>query len=221
MTTLTVTNRTKEHKLDALRSEGLMPAVYYGKKEEATSIAVPQKDFIRVWNEAGESTVITLKHEGEDDVDVLIHDVHLDPVTEAPLHADFYAFERGVKLEMKVALEFIGAAPAVKNLGGVLVKVLHELPIAALPKDLPHNIEVDISGLETFEDQILAKDLKLPEGVELTEDPDEVIALVNEPKEEEEEETDEQPDFANIEVEEKGKKEEGESSEGGEEKSEE
>lgn len=191
---------------EKLRSEGLIPAVFYGKKEKSTPISVNMNQFLKVWKEAGESSVITL--EGEmGNKDALIKDVDIDPVNGNPRHADFYVFEKGHKVEVNVPLEFIGVAPAVKELGGTLVKVLHEISIEAEPKDLPHEIEVDISSLLNFESQILAKDIKLPQGVVLIERAEEVVALVEEMKEE----TDEAPtevDLSSIEVEKKGKKEE-------------
>jgi len=144
---------------------------------------LPFAIFEKTLKDAGESTILHL--EGKDiDVDVLIHEVDLDPVTDKPRHADFYAIEKGKKLEIKIPLEFTGVAPAVKDLGGVLVKVMHEMEIEALPKDLPHKIEVDISKLATFDSVVTAADIKLPEGVTLKIKPEEVVASVYEPKEE-------------------------------------
>lgn len=175
-------------------------------------ISVPLVDFIKVWKEAGETSVVTLKGE-EGEHEALIHDIDFDPVTETPRHADFYVFEKGHKLEVDVPIEFEGVSPAVKDLGGILIKVLYEIKVEAMPKDLPREIKVDISSLVNFESQILASDLKLPAGVELKESPEEVVALVSEPKEEKEEVP---VDLSAIEVEKKGKKEEeGEGSEAG------
>lgn len=188
----------KEHKL---------PAVFYGPKEETTSISVPLKSFLNVWKEAGESTVVQLSGIG-DPKEVLIHDVDVDPVSGDPRHADFYVMEKGKKVTVNVPLEFMGEAPAVKELGGMLVKVLHELEIEALPKDLPHNISVDVSVLKDFDSQVQVKDLVLPEGVGATAEPEEVVVLAAEAKEEEEEVPAEAPDLESIEVEQKGKKEE-------------
>ena len=144
----------------------------------------------------------------------MIHDVDLDPVTDKPRHADFYAIEKGKTLEISVPLEFIGVAGAVKELGGILVKVMHEVEIEALPKDLPHNIVVDISSLKTFDDVIKASDIKLPEGVTLKVKADEVIASVYEPKEEVEVAP---VDLSAIEVAKKGKEaKEGEAEAGAE-----
>jgi len=82
------------------------------------------------------------------------------------------------KVEVAVPLIFEGTSLAVKDLGGTLVKNIAELEIKALPQNLPHEIVVSIDGLNTFEDRILAKDIKLPEGVELKIKPDEIIASV-------------------------------------------
>ena len=87
-------------------------------------------------------------------------------------------------IEAAVQLVFEGVSPAVKNLGGILVKVMREVEIEALPKNLPHELVVDISRLVNFEDKILAKDIVLPIGIELKINPEEVIALVEIPKEE-------------------------------------
>ncbi|MEX0930177.1 MAG: 50S ribosomal protein L25 [Candidatus Paceibacterota bacterium] len=218
MITLKIRQRDVAKEPDAVRGEGHMPAVYYGKIEPATPIAIDKAEFLRAWREAGESTVISLEDEaGGESIDTLIHDVQVDPVTDAPIHADFYVFERGKPIEVNVELEFVGESPAVKELGGMLVKVIHELAISALPKDLPNHIDVDISSLKDFDSQIAAGDIALPQGVELAIDPEEVVVLVNEPREEEPEEPTEEMSLDDIEVEGKGKEEgaeEGESSEG-------
>jgi large subunit ribosomal protein L25 len=198
---LKVEKRDLKENVAVLRKSGQMPAVFYGPKDPSTPIKVSLIDFKKAWKTAGESTVVVLEGDGID-ADVLIHQVDLDPVTDIAIHADFYAIEKGKKLSVDVPLVFIGVSPAVKDLGAVLVKVAHEVEIEALPKDLPHTLEVDIAGLVTFDSVLTAADIKLPEGVTLVVKPEEVIASVYEPKEE----VIEAPvDLAAIEVEKKGK----------------
>lgn len=204
MILLKAKKREPKVSLAKMRKSGELPAVFYGKKEKTTPISVAFKDFVKVWEEAGESSVVSLKIESGEDLEALIQDVDLDPIRSTPRHADFYVFEKGKKLKIKTPIEFIGISPAVKDLGAVLLKVLHELAIEALPKDLPKKIEVDISSLKNFGDNITAKDLKLPAGISLEENPEEVVVSVFEPKEEKEEETP-APDLSTIEVEKKGK----------------
>lgn len=188
-----------------------MPAVFYGKKQASTPIAVSHKGFLKAWKEAGESTVIELKGDGLE-LEALVQDIDVDPITDLPRHADFYVFEKGQKMEVPVSVSFVGVSPAVKDLNGILVKVLHEVRVSAEPKNLPHEIEVDISSLTTLDSQILARDLKLGAGVELAEKPEEVVASISVAKEEPVEEV--PVDLSAIEVEKKGKEEVVEGAEG-------
>lgn len=205
MLILEAQTRDKVSDLVKLRKEGKMPAVFYGKKTESTPISIVQKDFVKAWRVAGESGVVTIKSE-KGSVDTLIKDVDVDPVTDSVRHADFYVFEKGKKIEVDVPLEFEGVSVAVKDLGGILVKALHELKISADPQHIPHEIKVDISLLETMDSVIKASDLKLPAGVDLIENADEVVAAITRAKEEVEETA--PVDLSTIEVEKKGKKEE-------------
>lgn len=202
MLSLTVEKRPATAKIEALRKAGKLPAVFYGPKEKATSIAVSHVDFIKAWKKAGESSVIILK-DGADEHEALIHDVDVHPVSGVPRHADFYVIEKGKKVKVKVALNFQGVSPAVKDLGAILVKVLREVEIEAGAKDLPHELIVDISSLATLSSTIHAKDIKLPAGVELKTLPEEVVASIAEAKEEVEEVK--PVDMTTIEVAKKGK----------------
>jgi large subunit ribosomal protein L25 len=122
------------------------------------------------------------------------------------IHADFLALDKSVKVTVSVELEFVGVSPAVKSGLGILEKTLHEIEVEALPKDLPKNIEVDISGLENIHDQIHVKDLKVGSGVEIKTGEDEVVAVIGGLQEEVESPA--EIDLSSIEVEKKGKKEE-------------
>ena len=205
MLSLNIEKREKSS-IKGLKSAGKIPAVFYGKKEKSTPIAVKKIEFEKIWGKAGESSVVTLRGAGEE-LEALIQDVDVHPVSGAPRHADFYVFEKGQKLEVSVPLEFAGVSPAVKDLGGTLVKVMHELEIEAEPKNLPHAINVDISSLATFDNVILAKQIVMPVGVTLVTKPEEVVASVYEPKDEPVEEV--ARDISDIELStEKGKKEE-------------
>jgi large subunit ribosomal protein L25 len=206
MLKLKVSKREDTEKAEEVRAAGLIPAVFYGPKEAPQSIKVVYADFEKALKEAGESTIVTLEIDGKEH-ETLIHDVDFHPVRGTVSHVDFYVVEKGKKVQVGVPLEFIGVAPAEKTLGGTLVKVMYEIEIEAMPKDLPHEITVDISSLVDFESQIHASDIVLPSGVELITEADEVIALVQAPNEEVDEPA-ATVDIASIEVEKKGKKEE-------------
>ena len=211
MNTLTAIKRSKADKLKTVRSNGMVPAVVYGARVENTLISVPSILFTKILKVAGESSTIVLEIAGDKEsgkttkVDVLIHDLQVDPIKGFPVHVDFLAVDMNKAIEVSIPLEFTGLAKAEKDGLGTLVKALHEIEIEALPKDLPHSIIVDVTGLVTLEDQIHAKDIILPRGVKLITGADEVVALVSEAKEEVESVP---VDLASIEVEKKGKKEE-------------
>jgi len=205
---LTATKRTVTGKaVETLRKAGKIPAVVYGAKDEAFSIELSARDFANVLKDAGESTVIQLSIDGSEK-NVLIHDVDYDPITNQPRHADFYAVQKGQKVEVSIPLEFVGVAPVIKELGANVVKVLHEIEVEADAMSLPHELTVDVSSLTTVDSHISAKDIVLPTGVTLVTDPEEVVAIVAMPEEEPEEPV-AAPDMASIGIsEERGKKEE-------------
>ncbi len=199
--------RDDKVKLEALRKSGKIPAVFYGAGQENTSIAVSNVEFKKVWRQAGESSAVKIGMDKGGDIDVLIHEVQVDPVTDEPIHVDFLAIDMKKKIKVKVPLVFEGISNAVKSGIGNLVKVLHEIEIEALPPDLPHNLFVDISPLETLENQVFVSNIRLPAGVVAITPGTEVVASIV-AQVEEKEEVVVAPDLSAIEVEKKGKKEE-------------
>jgi large subunit ribosomal protein L25 len=205
MLKLTVQEKALKTSSEALRKKGLIPAVFYGPKEETVSIVLNKIDFVKTLREAGESTVVLLQTpKGEKEA--LIRDVSYEAVRGEPIHVDFYIPEKGKTVSVYIPLVFVGVSSAVKDSGGTLVKVLHEIEVEALPKDLPHDIKVDIAALIDADAQIIAKDLTLPSGVILVTEEDEVVAAISVGEEETENIS---ADISSIEVEKKGKKEEG------------
>ena len=189
--------------IETLRKAGSLPGVVYGPKQAPLLVTLAYVDFEKVFKEAGESTVVTLTGLTKP-VDVLIHDVAFDPRMGGITHVDFYAIEQGKKISVDVPLQFVGESPALK-LGGTLTKVLHEVKVEAEATRLPKEILVDISALVDFTSQIHVGDLTMPEGVTVKDSPLDVVALVEQVKEETELPT---LDMSAIEVEKKGKTDE-------------
>lgn len=192
-----------------LRRQGFLPAVIYGKGKPSESIAVKEIDFLKLWKAAGESSIVELELDGKKR-NVLIQDVAMDPLKDKPIHADFYAVDMTKTVKVEVPLEFIGESDAVKS-GGILVKVLHAIKVESLPADLPRALHVDLSILKNIGDSFAVKDLKAHNGVKTLENPDEIIALVEAPRAEEELKGEEAaPSLESIEVLSKKPKAEGE-----------
>lgn len=204
MFAIKATKRDEGIKLNALRKGGEIPAVFYGAGKDTTSISVPMVEFKKVWREAGESSAIVVEMLDKN-IDVLIHEVQVDPVNGEPLHVDFLAIDMKKKIRVNVPLKFEGISEAVKSGIGNLVKVMYEFEVEALPSDLPHSLVVDISKLKTLDDQIFVSDVRLPSGVIAINEPTEVVASIVE-QVEEKEEVAAPVDLSAIEVEKKGKK---------------
>lgn len=162
-----------------------MPAVIYGHGFNSLPIQVPVKDFEKVYAEAGESSVVYLNLE-ENNYPTIIQDVARDPVSDKFLHADFYKVRLDEKIKAKIPLNFMGESPAVKELGGILVKNISEIEVEGFPQDLPHQIDVDTSLLKEFKDQILVKDLSVSSKLEIEAAPEAIVVLIQEPISEEE-----------------------------------
>lgn len=173
-------------KVKALRKRDVLPAVLYGPGIKNLNLEINLKEFEKVFKVAGESSLISLEIEKKK-TPVLIQEVQRDPLTEKPIHVDFYQPSLKEKIEARIPLVFEGEAPAVKELGGTLIKNIPEIEVKALPQNLPHQIKVDISQLKTLEDNILISDLILPEGVEVLRNPEEIVASVSPPEKVEEE----------------------------------
>jgi len=171
-------------KVNSLRRENLIPAELYGHGLENIHLSVPAKEFSKLFKEAGESTIINLNLENKK-LPVLIHEVSVDPLSDKIIHIDFYQVKMDEKIITSVPLEFIGEAPAVKEKEGILIKAVQEIEVEALPSDLPHNIEVDISQLSDIGMSIHVKDLKIDKKVKVLADLETVVATVTEPAKEE------------------------------------
>ncbi len=187
-----------------LREQDMIPAVYYGAGKDAVSISVNAKEFTKVLKEAGETTAVILTIGGEK-ISTIIHDMQHNHITGVVTHVDFLIIDMKKEIEVSVPLEFTGLAEAEKNGLGTLTKAMHEVQVSALPANLPHNFEIDVTSLATLEDQIRVKDIKLPKGVTMITDGEDVIAMIAHFVEE----VEEAPalDLSAIEVEKKGKTE--------------
>ena len=183
-----IRKETGRAKVKEIRKRDNLPAILYGPKVKAISLEINLREFEKVYKEAGESTLVSLEIPDEKTKPmVLIHDVKLAPLTLQPIHVDFYQPFLEEEVEVTVPIIFEGEAPAVKELGGTLVKNISEVEIKALPQKLPHEIKVNVEVLKTFEDHILIKNLILPESVKILKDPEEIVALIASPEKVEEE----------------------------------
>src|SRR5262245_44997941 len=107
-------------KLGSIRKSGELPAVFYGAGKPSTPISLDSIEFKKIWQKSGESSTVKVSTP-DGDIDVLIHDVQTDPLTDEPIHVDLLAIDMNKKIKVKVALEFVGVSNAVKSGIGTLV----------------------------------------------------------------------------------------------------
>lgn len=183
--TLAATLRTKTGKGDAhsLRREGLIPAIFYGKKQANMHLALKAKDLEKVTStELGMNAILTLKVEGKGDFNVLLRDYQAHPIKRNFLHADFQWLDLTKKIQVSVPIHLIGKSEGVKE-GGILDQVTREIQILCLPINIPKEIKVDVSDLKIGQNLHLS-DVKLPDGAESADKTNLTIASVVAAKEE-------------------------------------
>lgn len=176
-------------KVKKLRQEGILPGNLYGKEIKSQALGVNLKEFLTVFKDAGETGIVELAVTGaKKPYPVLIHNLQLDPVSDNPLHVDFRKVDLKEKVQVNIPLELKSEAPAVTK-GGVLVQIMDEIEVEALPTDLPDKFEVDISRLEEIGQSIEVKDLMVDKAkVKLLAEENQLIVKIEAPKEEEKEE---------------------------------
>jgi large subunit ribosomal protein L25 len=169
-----------------LRKNGKIPAVVYGNNKENTTVTLDAKEFTKAFASAGHSAIVELKLDEGAGENVLIQDIDMDPVRNEISHADFYRVNMNKTIRTEVPLHFIGESPAVFQEEGSLFKNIEEVEVETLPANLPPHIEIDISALDDFSKSIHVSDIKVPEGVEILEDDEQLICKVDPPRSEEE-----------------------------------
>ena len=180
--TLSVIERKEFKKGPAkqLRKEGKIPAVIYGHADPL-HISVDAREFSKKFKVVTENTIISLDMAGKT-VEVLVKDLQENMVTDSIEHIDFYEIEKGKSLKTHVPIHLIGNSVGVKE-GGMLEQKIDQLEVECLPKDLPEDINLDVSGL-AMGDSIHIGDITLPEGVKILDAADRTVVVVTAPKSE-------------------------------------
>ncbi len=203
------TRATVRRGVGALRRAGLVPGIMYGRRVDPVCIQIDAKELQTVLRTAGRNRLITLNVDGTDNM-VLAREVQRDPIRGAIKHVDFYQVSLTDKINADVAIEYVGESADMKSGLGVLLQEMNAVAIRCLPTDLIERITVDVSNLKV-DDSIYVRDLPIPAGIEVMDDPGAVVIRLTRFVEEKVEEV--TAEAGEVEVIEKGKKEEEESEE--------
>ncbi len=199
--TLSAEKRTESGKGAArqLRAAGRIPAILYGQGDEGLSVSLDAHEADLLFHRISvENTIVNVEVAGEKaPIPTLVREVQTHPFKAHILHVDFYRIQAGVEVEVEVPVNVEGTPVGVKDSGGVLQLVVHDLPVACIPSKIPDQIVIDVSGLD-IGDALHVYDIEMPEGVRALIDEDRTLATVNLPRQEVEEE--EEGDEMDVEV---------------------
>ena len=169
----------------ALRREGKLPAVIYGRHTEPIKINLDAHSAALALGKLTSSSLVTINVDGTE-YPALVREKQRDYIKNRLLHVDFLAVSMTEKLRTSVSVHFFGVSPAVKDFNTVLVKNLEQLEVECLPTDLPESIDVDITVLARPGDGIRVREVKVPDTVRILNDPDTMVAVATFAKVEEE-----------------------------------
>ena len=194
----------------ALRRAGQVPVNLYGRGMKPMALQVDARSVTRVLSRTGQSRLINLNVQGQTHPQiVLAREIQREPITGSLYHVDFMAVSMTERIKVQIQVVLVGESPAAQRGEGVLVHAINSLEVECLPGDLMDAIRVDVSTLDKIDAQITVKDLKVSEGIKILADPDDMVVRVTPAREEKVEEVVPAPEVAaEVEVIEKGKKEE-------------
>jgi large subunit ribosomal protein L25 len=185
---LSLENRTLVgKKVGRLRREGIIPATVYGKGVSPLSVQMNARAFNETYRHAGRTGLIDLSIPGQKGISVFVHNLQRHPVTRNIIHVDFLAVDLRTEVTVDVPVHITGESELVKRGDALLNQVLTSLAVRALPADIPSSIEVDVSGLDSFDKSIHVSDLSLDTKGEIVTPADELVVSLTQAREEEEE----------------------------------
>jgi large subunit ribosomal protein L25 len=170
-------------KVKYLRKEGKLPAVIYGSEIDTTSITLDSKEATNTLNRVTGSTILTINLDGKE-LAALVREIQRDYIRNEILHIDFQAVSLKEKLRTNVSITLVGVAPVLEEFNTIVVSGIDQVEVECLPQDLPETIEVDVSSLAVIGAAIYLKEITPPANVEILTDPEELLAVISEVKEE-------------------------------------
>ena len=177
---LALENRTVlGKKVKQLRREGILPATVYGKGVGSFAVQLNARTFSDFYRHAGRTTLVELEIPGQGQLSEFIHALQRHPVSRAIIHVDFLVVDLLTEITVEVPIHIVGASPLVERGDAILNQVLTTLPVRALPAELPHAINVDISGLDSFDKSIYVRDITLPGKGAIETDADELVVSLS------------------------------------------
>jgi large subunit ribosomal protein L25 len=157
--------------------EGKVPAIVYGHNTEPTPIVLDRLEFQKVFIKSGRTHLVDLSIEGRTEK-VLVREIQTHPRRLGPIHVDFYQVNLQEKIEVEVPVHLVGESAAVKRGDADILQPMHTVRIEVLPSEIPEAFEVDLTPLEEIESELRVSELKVPKGVTILDDPEDLVVKI-------------------------------------------
>jgi len=160
-----------------LHGQGKLAAVVYGHNTKATPLVLDRLEFQKVFLKSGRTHLVDLVVDGRTDK-VLVREIQTHPRRLGPIHVDFYQVNLEEKITVEVPVHLVGESAAVKRGDADILQPIHSLRVECLPSDIPEAFEVDMTPLEEIESEVRISDIKMPKGVTVLIDPEELVVKI-------------------------------------------
>jgi large subunit ribosomal protein L25 len=161
-----------------LYGQGKLAAVVYGHNAKPTPLVLDRLEFQKVFVKSGRTHLVDLVIGGDKAEKVLVREIQTHPRRLGPIHVDFYQVNLEEKITVEVPVHLVGESAAVKRGDADILQPIHSLRVECLPSDIPEAFEVDLTPLEEIESEIRISDLKMPKGVTVLIDPEELVVKI-------------------------------------------
>jgi large subunit ribosomal protein L25 len=160
-----------------LHGQGKLAAVVYGHNTKPTPLVLDRLEFQKVFLKSGRTHLVDLVVDGRTDK-VLVREIQTHPRRLGPIHVDFYQVNLEEKITVEVPIHLVGESAAVKRGDADILQPIHSLRVECLPSDIPEAFEVDMTPLEEIESEVRISDIKMPKGVTVLIDPEELVVKI-------------------------------------------
>ena len=161
-----------------LHGEGKLAGVVYGHNTAATPLVMDRLEFQKVFIKSGRTHLVDLVVDGDRAEKVLVREIQTHPRRLGPIHVDFYQVSLEEKITVEVPVHLVGESAAVKRGDADVLQPMHTVRVECLPTDIPEAFEVDLTPLEEIESELRVSDLKIPKGVTLLDEPEELVVKI-------------------------------------------
>src|SRR6266567_7265582 len=158
--------------------EGKLPAIVYGHNTEPTPLTLDRIEFQKVFVKSGRTHLVDLVIDGNRTEKVLVREIQTHPRRQGPIHVDFYQVNLQERIEVEVPVHVVGESAPVKQGDGDVLQPMHSIRVECLPSEIPEAFEVDLTPLDEIDAELRVSDLKVPAGVTVLDEPEELVVKI-------------------------------------------